>query len=416
MSHRRRSVKARRKLKGAAATGSLLAAALIALTAAPASAATGIVSPSDGATFTGGSGVGIKAQVDGLLTSGKLMLRRPTEDSFTTVDRGSGTLSYQLPLTGSRAAPNGTYTVRLETGVLVLHGTQGKRTFTVRVPARQPTGLSAEARSPQEVRLQWNRGSEPDLVSYDVLTSDGQAVRTGLSAGRICGSSLCSTTVTAPAGSAGGTVGFTVRAHRSTAPGSSDTVASPRSQSATVNLPGQASPSPSVTASGVSPAPGASASSSAAGASPHPRLQPLSSTSSSPLGLPPIGGSQGNSGSQSFSAPLPELPSEGPGGGEASGPGGAPTSWTAVTGSAQWLKTVAVVLILLLVAAHMGGLRRRHRSRTIGQFRGHSGHAPAVAPASGGTAGGDAGNRRGTRSPKGMRSAMGAYRGRRRRP
>lgn len=412
MSDSRRRVRARRKLKGAAVTGSLLAAAVITITAPPAAAATGITSPSAGATITNGSSVTIKAQVDGLLSSGKLMLRRPNQDSFTVVDRGSGTLSHRLDIAGNRPAPNGTYTVRLKTSTLVLPGSQGKRTFKVRIPARQPTGLSAKARSPHQVRLQWSRGPEPDLHSYDVLTSGGRVLRGGLSADGICGASLCTTTVKPPAGSAGQTIGLAVRARRSIAPGSSNTAASPPSQAATVTLAALPNPSPGVTSSGVSPSPTASAGVNGGSASPHPRLEPLSSESSSPTGLPPIG-AQGTPGSPSFSAPLPEFPSAGPGGGEASGPGGPTTNWTAVTSSAQRLKTVALVLILLLVAAHLGGLRWRSRSHpTRGGFGAGRGGTPVLSSA--GAAGGTGGGRRGTRSPRRARSTGGAYHGRRR--
>lgn len=423
---------ARRRLKAAGVAGPLLAGVAVTLMASPAVAATGITSPSDGARFTDASTVAITANVEGLplLTDGRLQLRGPTDDGFTTVDSGQGTLSYGLPLGGADPAYNGRYTVRLDVGTaMVLRSSQGKRTFTVRVPPRRPSGLEASVRGDRRVRLQWDRGPEPDLVSYDVLTSAGQKLRDGLSVGTICGSTLCTTTVTAPSG-AGGTVGFAVRAHRSTAPGSAATVASAPSGVDTVTL-ASPSPSPSVSASGSSAGVGAAATT---GHTRRPRLKPLSSDSpssvrtrgASPANLPPVG-TVGTDG-QGFSAPLPSVPSETPAGG--GGAASQATTWTAVTDTAQRWKTAAVIVIVLLVAAHLGGLHWRGRAQPAAVRLRAPRSATAAYPVDSATtapqpgltdvsgiSGGITGTarRRGTRRLRRVRSLVGAYRGRRRR-
>lgn len=418
----------RRKLKTAAIAGPVLAGLVITMTATPAAASSAITSPSPDAVITEKSNVRIAAQVDGLLETGKLQLRGPTDDGFTTVDRGHGSLSHRLRLDGATPAHNGVYNVRLRGDVLgVLPGARGKRSFTVRVPPRQPTGLEAKARSDRKVRLQWDRGPEPDLSSYDVRSSSGGALRDGMSVDEICGRSLCSTTVTLPAG-AQGEVDVTVRAHRRAGPDKPKTVASGRSEAATVRLASSPSPSPSVGASGNSPGVDASGAS-----SPSPQsdleMEPLSSSSpsdesedpdvESPTGLPPVGAAGEGDENSGFSGPLPSLPTDTPdASGQASGPG---TSWTAVTGAAQRWKTAAVIVIVLLVAAHLGGLQWRGRSRRTGKLRPGRGRTPATVTSAVTYASAtdqprpEPSRGRGTQSLRRLRSLFGAYRGRRRR-
>lgn len=419
--------------------GLLLAGAAITVTANPAVAADSrITSPSPGAVITSDTSVRIRAEVNDLASTGRLQLKGPADDSFTTVDSGSGTLSYRLNLdcpSYARACsseydpdPNGTYTVRLKTDLLgLLPGSRGKRTFDVRLPPRPPTNLEAAVRSGREVRLQWDRGAEPDLVSYDVLLSSGQTLRDGLPADRACGLSLCTTTVTVPS-SAGDDVAFRVRAHRRTAPGSSSSIASRPSSADAVTLASAPVPSPSVSMSGVSPETEQSGSEAAdaLGSAQQPEMRPLASASASDspsddgVGSPRIaaGVPEGSlTTSPRVSSPPPAS------GGQANGPG---TSWTAISGSPQWWRAIAVVLILVFVAANLGGLHWRGRARE----RRRIGDQPSVAtvapfavtasPASTDSESsplrnGPGERRRRARSMRRAKVLTGTYRGRRRR-
>ncbi len=57
--------------------------------------------------------------------------------------------------------------------------------FTLSIPPDAPTGVTAAPASPQEMKISWRRGAEPDLTSYTVFEGD-KAVRRGLAPKDVC--------------------------------------------------------------------------------------------------------------------------------------------------------------------------------------------------------------------------------------
>jgi hypothetical protein len=309
-----------------AATGAGLLAA-----AGPANAAS-ISAPN---VITRPSTVTISAKTDAVQAA-RLLFNGNVVASAGALQLGS-TLSYEFS-TGSLR--NGAYSAVLTEQVLVLPWrTAASATITLRVPPAPPSGVGARLVSGRTVRVTWAKGAEPDLTSYDVVSTAG-AGASGLGVGSVCGGGGCAATLTVPA-AAGPSVGFAVVAHRSD--GAGGTLASSASPAAYVGMPA-AGGSGSGTGSGGGGGPGSGVGQ--GGASPgsggqYARLQALSGGSSL-LVLPTVGPQSGLAlpGSQRGTA--------------SARPRG---SWL----MGAWYPGLAVVLILLLVVAHLAAWTRRSR-------------------------------------------------------
>lgn len=378
-----------RKLVAGGAITTVVTGILTGLTAAPAAASSGdITSPSDHAVVTQGSSVRIFADLD-LVEQAKLRLRGPADESFHTVDEGQGELEYNLdiscpdyagPCSGREPAPNGTYTVQVvQTGLLLSGGVDDRQTFTLRVPPRRPSAVSIRVEDADSVRIRWDRGAEPDITGYVVVDASGSKVQR-VSAAEGCDDGSCATVVQVPASRKGERVAYTVRARRSVEPGSDATVASAPSDQVAVAVP-PASPSPTSRIMGEAADAAAEATSEAepsAAARPDgaqatlPHVEPLAAHSRLPL--LEITALRNGEFRQGPGYPLPLLPSPTPrAGGQAdalsapaldSGQDTAPPrSMTSAIGMApsEWWKTVALGLVLLLVAAHLGAWTWRTR-------------------------------------------------------
>ena len=226
-----------------------------ALVVAAPGAAADVRQPVDGSTFTSYRTVTIQADYGRSNVTERLFLTSPggaeVEIDAQPSNFSDGTLEYVLDLacwtkgcSGSQLAPNGTWTVR-QGG-----GTSATSTFTTAIEPAAPTALRAEPLNPREVQISWRLGAEPDLVAWTVYEGSAPVQeRVGRSA---CAGSTCSTVVRyASPGS--GDHSYTVKAHRSTAPGSTSTLDSPMSAPASVRLenpPPSPAPTPGDTGSG----------------------------------------------------------------------------------------------------------------------------------------------------------------------
>ena len=205
-------------------TGALvlpLSGVLLAAAAAPASAA--ITSPGDGEVIDTNRTFVISAGYEPpslanqlrltppvgqsvLLDEVELIQSRPLSYSFNT-ECWNGTRN---PCSNGRPAPNGVWTVQ-QTGD---NASTRTSTFQLLIPARPPTGVTADGSAPQQVRLSWNDGPEPDLTGFAVFEG-AQQVKT---LGRDCPEGRCSTVIDyQPDGV--GLHTYTVRAFRSRGPG-----------------------------------------------------------------------------------------------------------------------------------------------------------------------------------------------------
>lgn len=229
-----------------------LAGAGLLAAASPAVAGGGITSPGSGVAFTSDTTVRIAAAISGT-NRVDMKLKSPVSSTAQTVASGQGTLtnsnaslSYDLDTScatypssscsGRAPAPNGVWTVSLSGGA------NDTRTFTLRIPPRTPTGLSAAPDGYRAVVVSWRKGDEPDLTGW-TLYGDGGVVQDGIGTDACSGTS-CSTTVTYAADGTG-THTYSLTSHRSVAPGSSETLESSRSADASATLDAPPPPSPS---------------------------------------------------------------------------------------------------------------------------------------------------------------------------
>lgn len=293
----------------------LVAGAALVGAAGPAAADTRISNPGDGAVITG-SGVTIRASAD--VFTGRLLV------NGTEVDSGTGGLSHGI---NTHSARNGAYTAVLEqrglTG-LFWHRKDDVR-FAVRAAPFTPSGTRVSA-SGRKVTLRWTRGPEPDLTGYEVL-NNGKA-KSG-SVGSLCSGRACSATVRVPS-TVAGRVGFGVRARR--ASGSGGTVSSGTSV-VYVSFPAGGGPGQAAGLPGGVAAPGTG-------------LDPLNGRW--PIALPPVTPDGAVNGFQ-YPTPEPEVaaPVVTPAGGSERSP--------------QLAMSLAIVLVVLLAAAHIGVWTRRMR-------------------------------------------------------
>lgn len=284
-------------------------------------------------TVTSGSSVTVSAQIDNVVRV-ELQVAAPG-GGFTTIDSGGNLLGETRLSNRVNVPSNGIYKTRLRGSVT------GKiyetKNFTVRVPPSAPRGVRASA-SGGKVVVRWARGAEDDLAGYEVAAS---ARSRTAAPSALCAGAACTTTLSLPSG-ASGQVGVSVRALRPD--GSGGTVRSGASSSR-VTIP--AGPSGSRVYGQ-----GADGSGPRSGATGVPSLDPLNPLqNNSSIEMPPAdpGGTSGF-----------EYPAPGP---EVAAPGQADPAAENVsaTSSLEWGKSLAIALILLVVAAHLGMWTRRTR-------------------------------------------------------
>jgi hypothetical protein len=291
--------------------------------AAAQAAGTGIKSPRSNAVITSGSTTTVSAHLD-LLATGDLYVRGPgTGDHKIGGGIGPKDISGRVNI-----GRNGAYVVTLK-GLL---GTIEQRTFYVREPPARPSGLDAGV-SDHKLIVRWSRGDESDLTGYDVYVG-GSRKRQG-TPGALCAGEVCSTALSLPA--SGGRVNVGVRARRAT--GTGGTIASGFSTTS-VTLPGL--PTGALSGGGRSP-------NGLPSQSTNPLL-PLPGKSPS-LSLPTVAPDGQASGFQ-YPTPGPQVANP------ATGP---ETKKSASASPLRWGKSVALAMILLIVAAHIGAWTRRMR-------------------------------------------------------
>ncbi|HEX6471442.1 MAG TPA: hypothetical protein VF069_20240 [Streptosporangiaceae bacterium] len=307
---------------GALTLAAPLAVGITAFTpvAAAQAAGSGIKSPADNAVITDGATTTVTAHL-ALLATGDLYVRGPGS-ADRKIAGGIGPRDISGSVSISR---NGAYVATLK-GLL---GTIDQQTFYVRIPPARPAGVDAGV-SARKLVVRWDRGNEPDLTGYDVFLG-GTEVRHGTPGG-LCAGEVCSTSLSLPG--SGGHTSVGVRARRST--GTGGTVASGISTTSVVL------PSP-VTTSAVAPTPGALPSQSAQ------PLLPL--TGKSPLSLPTVAPNGRQPGFQ-YPTPGPQV---------AEPVVGTNTSSESASSPLRWAKSVALALVLLVAAAHLGAWTRRLR-------------------------------------------------------
>ncbi|NRQ40216.1 Ig-like domain-containing protein [Nonomuraea sp. NN258] len=191
-----------------------------------------ITSPSDGQVVTNGS-VTVSARTGALQLSMGLYVDGPSTSRQKIAGGGANqTLSGTFD---AGSAPNGTFNVTLKGEITGrIYATS---TFKLRRPAEAPSGVNASMQGTDKIQVTWNKGSEPDLQSYEVSTSQSGIVGR-LPADSACSGSSCKAVLAVPGKAAGQRVGFTVKAFRGDGDGGS--IASASSGAAYVTLPAPA--------------------------------------------------------------------------------------------------------------------------------------------------------------------------------
>ncbi|WP_157248744.1 hypothetical protein [Nonomuraea typhae] len=204
-----------------------------------------ITSPSDGQVITGGS-VSISARTRLAQLSMGLYVEGPSTPRQKVAGGGaSQTLSGTFD---AGDAPNGTFTVTLKGEITGT--TYETRTFKLRRPAAPPSGVDANLQGAGKVVVTWSRGSEPDLQTYEVATTQSGTVGR-MSVDEACGGGTCRATLSVPPKAAGQRVGFTVKAVRGDGDGGS--LASRSSGPAYVNVPAPPAAKPTTKKAGAAP-------------------------------------------------------------------------------------------------------------------------------------------------------------------
>lgn len=281
---------------------------------------TGIKSPAGNAVITSGSRATVTAHL-ALLAIDRLYVRGP---GFSDRQIASGTGPKDISGTVG-IARNGAYVATLKD---LLGSTIDQRTFYVRVPPSRPTGVDTSV-SDHKLVVRWDRGDESDLSGYNVYVG-GKAARTG-STGALCAGKVCSTALSLPA--SGGRVDVGVRALRPD------------------GLGGKV-PSKLATATAVLPGAGALANGRGLSGLPPQTTEPLLPLQGrSPLTLPNVAPNGQTPGFQ-YPAPAPQV---------ANPAAAAQGKNASSTSPLKWGKSLAIALILLVLAAHLGMWTRRQR-------------------------------------------------------
>ncbi|WP_344448503.1 hypothetical protein [Actinocorallia aurantiaca] len=237
-----------------------------------------------------------------------------------------------------KTTPNGTVKVKLDA---LIPWDEASSTFRMAVPASAPSGVTASVTANNKVTVKWNKGTEPDLTGY---TLSGDIGSKSISAGS-CGAQ-CSVTLAAGP-SASGQATIQVVAKRSGAAASGATTR-------TVRLKGTGQPQTgNDNNSGPAPAPG-------------PSTYTWPEQSQGPA-LPSVAPNPDGFSTESpgvITYPTPTDP-------EVLDPSVVSMdSTTGLTGtladeSLQWGKSMAIALVLLLCAAHLGTWTRRLRMARV---------------------------------------------------
>ncbi|GAA4086837.1 fibronectin type III domain-containing protein [Actinomadura miaoliensis] len=308
-------------------------------TAVPAHAASaGITSPGDGAVISSGGSVSVSATTEWF--AWRLVVVSPGGNE-QVVDAKEGVNTESLNGT-AELGDNGRYEVRLQKKGLVSWSTKATRAFYARVPPAAPGGLSATV-SGSKITVRWNRGLENDLTGYSI--SAGSVGSKSGSVGGLCSGTSCSTTFSVPSGTSGA-IPVRVRAKRSN--GSGGSVYS-GTASASVTVKGSSGGSgggsnSSAPSSSVPSMPGNTPRGTAP-LTPFNNASPVTLPSVQPDGAPP-----------GLAYPTPQVADQ-------SRP---KAQNVAAPDSLQWGKSVAIALILLVVAAHLGTWTRRMRVANAG--------------------------------------------------
>lgn len=188
-----------------------------------------ITSPSDGQVVTDGS-VPISAHTGVMQLNMGVYVEGPSTAKQKVAGGGANqTLSGTFD---AGSVPNGTFNVILKgelTGT-----TYATSTFKLRRPAAAPDNVAAVLDDAKKIVVTWSKGSEPDLQSYEVATSQSGIVGR-LPADSACSGSSCKAVLAVPSKAAGQRVGFTVKAFRGDGDGGS--IGSGNSGAAYVNVP-----------------------------------------------------------------------------------------------------------------------------------------------------------------------------------
>jgi hypothetical protein len=247
--------------------------AVITMAAGPAAAADAVhVRNSSGtevSTVNANQTLKVSATADPSITGGslKLTVKDPT-GTVRTLATGTRdvvnttTLSWDFntacpvypggSCSGYAPAINGVWQFALNGGSL--------KNLTLAIPPAVVQNVNATA-DQSRVTISWQPNVESDLVAYDVLTSDGHAVASGIDPSQACANGTCAVTIDFGP-QASGTYSFVVRAERSAGPGSTSTISSTDSNPASATI---TQPTPAPTSSSGAGTTGAAPSSSATG-------------------------------------------------------------------------------------------------------------------------------------------------------
>ncbi|WP_189124847.1 hypothetical protein [Nonomuraea cavernae] len=174
-----------------------------------AGAAGQITSPADGQVVSSGS-VLVSAR------TGVIQLKMGLYVEGTSTGRqqvASGGANQTISGTfDADSAPNGTFSVILKGEIT--GRTYATSTFKLRRPAAAPSNVDAALQGTKKIQVTWTKGTEPDLQSYEVSTSQSGVVGR-MPADSACSGSSCRAVLAVPAKAVGHRVGFTVKAFRS---------------------------------------------------------------------------------------------------------------------------------------------------------------------------------------------------------
>ncbi|MER7428605.1 hypothetical protein ABT362_38035 [Nonomuraea rubra] len=174
-----------------------------------------ITSPSDGEVISSSSVV-VSARTGLMQLRMGLYVDGPSTPSQKVASGGANqTLSGTFD---AGDAPNGTFTVTLKGEIT--GSRYASTTFKLRRPAEAPGGVNASRQGTDKVLVTWNKGSEPDLQSYEVSNTQSGVVGR-LSADSACAGSSCKAVLAVPSKAAGQKVGFSVKAFRGDGDGGS---------------------------------------------------------------------------------------------------------------------------------------------------------------------------------------------------
>ncbi|MFG1680957.1 hypothetical protein ACGFNP_12390 [Nonomuraea sp. NPDC049269] len=199
-----------------------------------------ITSPSDGQVVTSGS-VPISARTGVMQLNMGVYVEGPSTAKQKVAGGGANqTLSGTFD---AGSVPNGTFNVILKGEITGT--TYATSTFKLRRPAAAPDNVAAALEGTEKIVVTWSKGSEPDLQSYEVATSQSGIVGR-LPADSACSGSSCKAVLAVPSKAAGQRVGFTVKAFRGDGDGGS--IGSGNSGAAYVTVPAPPAAKPKKTA------------------------------------------------------------------------------------------------------------------------------------------------------------------------